>query len=398
VNAGNSLVRRAALPALLKAKMKPRHLLRMLGLTGLGCVVAGSALAQGREAPYFYGGVSLGGSQARIDDESIVARLRIAGLATTGMSRDESSLAYKLFGGYQFTPNWAVEAGYFNLGKFGFAATTTPTGILTGEAKFQGVNLDLVGTLPLDERWSVLGRVGVQYGRTRDTFSRSGAVAVTALNPSSSDANYKFGVGIQYAVSPGFLIRGELERYRVNDAVGNRGDINAATVSLVFPFGASAAAPVRSAPTYVEPVAAVAPATVQAETVAAAPIRRVSFSADSLFGFDRAEVTAPGKVALDRFGADLAPIQFEVITVEGHTDRLGSVSHNQRLSVQRAEAVKAYLAQSGRIDPRKIVATGKASTAPVTKAGECKGSQPSPALIACLQPDRRVEVGVVGVR
>lgn len=384
--------------------MKPRHVLRMIGLTGLGCVAAGSALAQNRDglaspySPYFYGGVSLGASQARIDDESIVARLRGAGLATTRMTLDESSTAYKIFGGYQFTPNWALEAGYFNLGKFGYAATTMPAGTLTGQAKFQGLNLDLVGTLPLDERWSLLGRVGVQHGKTRDTFTRGGAVALTALNPSSSETNFKVGVGVQYAVSPGFLIRGELERYRVNDAVGNRGDINAATVSLVFPFGRPAAAPVRSvAAAPAEPAPAPA-AAVPAAPVAAAPVRRVSFSADSLFGFDRSEVTPPGKVALDRFGAELAQTQFDVITVEGHTDRLGAVAHNQRLSVQRAEAVKAYLAQSARIDPGKIMATGKASTAPVTKAGECKGSKPSAALIACLQPDRRVEVGVVGLR
>jgi len=87
-----------------------------------------------------------------------------------------------------------------------------------------------------------------------------------------------------------------------------------------------------------------------------------------------------------------------VITVEGHTDRLGSPAYNQKLSLQRAESVKSYLVTPGGIDAAKISAVGKGESVPVTKPGECKGNKPSPKLIACLQPDRRVEVEVIGTR
>ena len=242
-------------------------------------------------------------------------------------------------------------------------------------------------------------------------------------NPSARSFNPKFGGGLQYEFSPSFLMRAEAERYRINDAVGNRGDVNLYSLSLVFPFGRTpapaprmAAAPVyvAPAPVYVAPAPAPAPAPPPIvappppPVVVVAPVapvvlppvrRRVSFSADSLFTFDKSIVRPEGKVALDKFAQELkGGTQFDVITVEGHTDRLGSTAYNQRLSAQRAEAVKAYLVSSGGVPGPKVSAVGKGESAPVTKAKDCVGSKPTPKLIACLQPDRRVEVEVTGTR
>jgi len=214
------------------------------------------------------------------------------------------------------------------------------------------------------------------------------------------------GAGLQYAFSPSFLVRGEAERYRVNDAVGNHGDVDMVSISLVFPFGRTAApAPRAAAPAYVAPAPApvVAQAPPPPPPPAPAPVmaperRRVSFSAESLFVFDRADVQPEGKAALDRFAAETRGTQFDVITVEGHTDRLGSPAYNQKLSTQRAEAVKSYLVSSGGFDAAKINAVGKGESTPVTQAADCKGNSPTPKLIACLQPDRRVEIEVTGTR
>ena len=85
-----------------------------------------------------------------------------------------------------------------------------------------------------------------------------------------------------------------------------------------------------------------------------------------------------------------------MITVEGHTDRLGSVAYNQKLSVQRAEAVKSYLVTAGGVDPAKVSAVGKGKSQPVTGPNVCQGQKRTDKLIACLQPDRRVEVEVTG--
>lgn len=388
--------------------MKRNFPLRLLTLAWLGSLMAATALAQ--EAGYPYGGLSIGRSQAKIDEPRITANLLSGGLTTTGMTRDESSTAYKLFGGYQFNRNFALEGGYFNLGKFGFTSTTVPAGALDGRIKLQGLNLDLVGTLPFSERWSAIGRVGGQYARARDTFSGSGAVQVFAPSPSKSELNYKLGLGLQYEVNRSFLVRAEGERYRINDAVGNHSDINVFSVSLVFPFGREPAAAPRAmaAPAYVapaqEPVAApataiaAAPSTPPPTPIEAPARRKVSFSADSLFTFDESVIRPEGKASLDRLTKDLAGAQFDAVTVEGHTDRLGSRAYNQKLSVRRAEAVKAYLLSSGRLDGAKISASGRGESAPVTKPQDCKGNTATTKLVACLQPDRRVDVEVSGTR
>lgn len=381
--------------------MKAFHALRLLSLAGIGSVVAASS-AFAQDDNYHYGGLSVGQSRARIDEDRITSGLLGAGLTTTAMTRDERDTAYKLFLGHQVNRNFALEFGYFNLGEFGFAATTVPAGTLNGKIRLQGFNLDLVGTLPLTQRLSGIARVGAQYAHARDTFSGTGAVSVANPNPSKRELNAKFGAGLQYEFSPSFLLRGEAERYRINDAVGNHGHVNVYSMSLVFPFGRTPAPAPRPA-AYVAPAPAPAPEPVVAAAPApAAPVaparRRVSFSAESLFTFNQSVLRPKGQAALDAFAKQLEGSQFDVINVEGHTDRLGSQAYNQKLSLRRADAVKSYLVASGGIEPTKVAAIGQGESTPVTQPGDCKGNKPTAALIACLQPDRRVEIEVVGTR
>ncbi|MDP1901864.1 MAG: OmpA family protein [Rubrivivax sp.] len=385
--------------------------LRLLALACLAALTALPAAAQ-QEGGYFYGGIGAGLGRAQIDQERISSTLLGAGLTTSGFTADNKSNHWRLFGGYQMNRNFGLEASYFDLGKFSFNTNTTPAGSLSGQARMQGGGLDLVGTLPVSERFSLLGRVGVQRTRTRDTFAGSGAVSVLNPNPSKRDTGYKVGVGMQYDVTPNFLVRGEVDRYRVNDAVGNRGTVNVASVSLVFPFGRAPAPTPRmaAAPAYVAPVPAyVPPAPVYAPPVVVqAPVavpppppverRRVSFSAESLFGFDKSALRPEGQAALDTFARELAGTRYDVITVEGHTDRLGTAAYNQKLSLQRAEAVRGYLASSGGLDASRLKAVGMGETQPTPATADCKGAKPTPKLIACLQPDRRVEVEVTGTK
>ena len=400
--------------------MKNLSTLRLSSLAGVCAMLALPAmpvLAQ-QEPAYAYGGLSLGSSRAKIDEARITAGLLSGGLTTSAMSRDEKDTAWRLFGGWQFNRNIALEAGVFSLGRFGFSSTTVPAGTLSGDITLRGLNLDLVGTLPLSERWSLLGRVGAQMTRATDRFSGTGAVSVLNPNPSKRETNVKFGGGIQYELNRSFLLRAEAERYRINDAVGNHGTVNAVLLSAVFPFGRAEAPRPRMAmaPAYVPPAPAPAPVPLPPVAKAPEPVvlapppppppvvvpsperRRVSFSADSLFSFDRAEVRPEGKVALDAFAKQLVGTRYDVIVVEGHTDRLGSSVYNQRLSVKRAEAVKAYLLSAGGIESARISAVGKGETTPVTKAADCKGSHQTAKLVSCLQPDRRVEVEVTGTR
>ncbi len=392
----------------------------LIALAGLGPLAAGTALAQ--DESYLYGGISAGASQAKIDQDRIAASLLGAGLTTSSFQRDQRGKAFRLFGGYQINRNIGLEASYFDLGQFGFDATTSPAGTLHGQIRLRGVGLDLVGALPLGDRWSLLGRVGVQAAQARDAFSGTGAVAVLNPNPSKREVNYKAGAGLQYAFSRNFMMRLEGEHYRVNDAVGNHGGVNVASLSLVFPFGRAAEAAPRyaAAPAYVPPPPPPPPVVVQPQPVPVAkalpppvvvpappppaPIvappvrRRVSFSAESLFGFDQSTIKPEGRQALDKFAADTRGTQFDVISVEGHTDRLGRPDYNQRLSLRRAEAVKAYLVSAGGFGADKVNVVGKGESSPVTSAGACPGNKATPKLIACLQPDRRVDIEVTGSR
>jgi OOP family OmpA-OmpF porin len=124
----------------------------------------------------------------------------------------------------------------------------------------------------------------------------------------------------------------------------------------------------------------------------------VNFSGDALFDFGKETVRPAGKQELDNFAAELRGTRFDVITVTGYTDRIGSSDYNQKLSQRRAESVKAYLVDKAGIPADKVTAIGADGSDPVTKPDECKGRTRTPSLIACLQPDRRVEVEVNGTQ
>ena len=395
--------RRPRLRSVRKNTMHSIALMRLAGLAGLASLAAAPAFAD-PDAGYFYGGASIGQSRSKIDDARITANLQSQGLATSAMSNDEKSLAWKGFAGYQFDRYIGIEAGYFSLGHFGFTSTTVPPGTLDGRIRLHGINLDLVGTLPLSERFSAIARVGAQHASARDSFNGNGSVVVLAPNPSKSETNVKFGAGLQYAFTPNLMLRGEAERYRINDAVGNHGDINMYSVGLVVAFGRAPAPRPMVASVYdASPppvpsavVVAAAPPPPPPAPVPPPPPRRVSFSADALFSFDRSEIRPQGKVALDQFAHELAGTHFDAITVEGHTDRLGSQAYNQKLSMRRAEAVKSYLVSAGGVDAGRISAVGMSESQPVTKPEDCRGNRANPKLVSCLQPDRRVDVEVSG--
>ena len=350
--------------------------------------------------PGWYGGANVGQSRASIDDERITRSLLGSGFATTTMDKDESGTGAKIFGGYQFNRYLALEGGYFSLGKFGYTANTLPAGSLSGDIRVQGLNLDLVGILPLTDKFSAFARAGVIHAQARDNFSSTGLVNRAASSPSKRDTSYKVGVGVEYAFTDRLAVRGEVERYRINDAIGNKGDIDLASVGLVYRFGVQGQRPVARvvAP---EPVAVAAAAPLPVAPPpppAPAPLMKVAFSADSLFDFNQSAVKPSGKQALDRFSTDLKGTKYNVVKVTGHTDRIGKHDYNLKLSTRRAEAVKSYLADSAGIPAERITATGVNGADPVTKPGDCVGQKPTPKLIACLQPDRRVEVEVSGTK
>jgi outer membrane protein OmpA-like peptidoglycan-associated protein len=145
----------------------------------------------------------------------------------------------------------------------------------------------------------------------------------------------------------------------------------------------------------VTPTPAAAPA--PAPAPAAPMMRRVSLSADTLFVFDRssaADMLPKGKAELDELARALRAqtLQVQSLTITGHTDRLGDEAYNDALALRRANTVRDYLKAAGVNAPTEVRSMGERE--PVTTG--CKGEARTPALIACLQPDRRVVVDILG--
>ena len=166
--------------------------------------------------------------------------------------------------------------------------------------------------------------------------------------------------------------------------------------AVATPAPAAPSAPVAP-PAATAPTQPVAPPAAPAAPVAppAPSVQKITLASKALFDFDKAILKPEGKAVLDReIVSRIKEVQkLELVLVTGHTDRLGSQQYNQKLSERRAAAVAAYLASRG-VPKDKIETLGMGKTQPVP--GVVCEQKNRKALIACLQPHRRVEVEVKG--
>ena len=219
--------------------MKFRRSSARLAVATLCAIASPSALAADT-GPYIGGNVGL--SKSHFDELRISGTIA-PGSGITGINDDDRDIGWKAYGGYQFHPNLAAELGYFDLGKFGFAATTSPAGTLNGRMKVRGANLDLVGTLPLTDRFSAFARAGVIHAQTKSSFDGTGAVVPTPSQGKETKTGYKFGLGLEYALTQALAFRAEAERYRVPDTVGRKANVDLYSLGLVYRWGKAAPAP-----------------------------------------------------------------------------------------------------------------------------------------------------------
>ncbi len=185
--------------------MKNIYGLKLIATAGLVLATAG-AFAQSSTTPGWSMGASLGGSHWKGGDQG-------------GIATDGADTGVKIYGGYSFTPNFALEGGYVDLGKFGGA---------NGSLKSNGIFVDAVGKVPLgDTGFSVLGRLGAYNGKLRsDTLG---------VIDSERGTNIKVGLGGQYDFNPNMGLRAEWERYRV-DALGVKANTDMYSVGLNYKF------------------------------------------------------------------------------------------------------------------------------------------------------------------
>ena len=140
----------------------------------------------------FYVGASVGQSEAKSWCSG----------ADVGVSCDDTSTAWKVFGGYQFNRYLAAEAGYTNLGRF--KASLDP---LTDEAKVTAWEAAAIGIAPLADRLSAFGRLGLYRANVKETTNFAGDFE-------NDNNDLTFGAGLAYQFTPHFGLRGEWQRYR----------------------------------------------------------------------------------------------------------------------------------------------------------------------------------------
>ena len=162
-----------------------------------------------------------------------------------------------------------------------------------------------------------------------------------------------------------------------------------AIVLLAFAGCASTPEPTPEAP---RPVAAPAPRPAPTPAPSGPKAEKITAASTVNFDFDRYVIRPDARGKLDDLVGRLRNVSLDVIIAVGHADRLGGDGYNMKLSVRRADSVKAYLVSKG-VATSRIYTEGKGERQPVR---DCKGSGKTKELIACLEPNRRVEAEAVG--
>ena len=365
--------------------------------TAIALVVAGLAAASvAQAAPQentFYAGVKAG--QASFHD-GIKANTDATNPRSLdfGTGYNRNSVTYGVFGGYQVLNRdnlgLAVELGYDDFGRVKFK----DAGKVAFKHTNHGAHLSLKGSYGLGGLTSALegldfyGRAGAALVRSDYKFYDTATGAREhAAGRHSLRVSPVFAAGFEYALPslPELALRleyqwlarvGKLRNY--NGVEGQALDYNpwigSINAGLSYRFGQGAA-----------PV--VAPEVVS---------KTFNLSSDVTFAFGKANLKPQAKATLDGIYGEIAQVNNANVAVAGYTDRIGKDAPNLKLSQRRADSVANYLVAKG-VPAQNISAVGHGKANPVT-GSTCDAVKGRKALIACLAPDRRVEIAVNGTK
>ncbi len=217
-------------------KIKKPNYLNHVALCVLLLTATANAHAQ------FFVGVSAGQSKAALSGGDLSSQLLDLGFSSSAVSLGDKTTGYGLKLGYQFTPNIAVEANYIDLSKYSYQAAIQPTGGLNSGLysafKAKGFGLDLVGALPIFDRFSLLGRAGIQRVKADGAFSGPGSIDLVSYGASQSSTSGRLAFGVQYAMSKDLGLRLEVERFRKlgGNALGSAFDADNYSLGVLFKF------------------------------------------------------------------------------------------------------------------------------------------------------------------
>jgi OmpA-OmpF porin, OOP family len=297
--------------------------------------------------------------------------------------------------GKEINPNWDLQA------RLGHNRANEDTGIagVGGKYKQTTLGLDALYMFSRDKfRPFLLAGVGV--ARNNVDYSNAGLSDKKETSWMAS-----LGLGAQYLITEQFGLQADVRhqwsRAQAKNAAGTidaDGTIGNTIASLgaILRFGApepvvaEAApepAPIAAAPEPM-PEPAPAPAPLAAVEPCKPKFETITLEAEKLFGFDKTALQTGAKPLLDDVVAKLKEHEeFKLVMVTGHTDRIGTVAYNQKLSEQRANEVKDYLVSQG-VSASRLQAIGKGESEPVVDCKGVRGKQ----LIQCLAPNRRVVI------
>ena len=302
--------------------------------------------------------------------------------------------------GKELAPSWDLQ------GRLGYNRASEDTGIAGAGGRYKSTQLGL-DALYMFSRSNFRPFLLAGLGATRNNVDYNDIP--TLKNSSKTSWLAGLGLGAQYLFSDSFGLQADLRHqwsksnakapgtsFDADSTIGN----TLFNLGGIFRFGAPAAVVAEAAPEPA-PIAAAAPEPMPEPEPAPAPapakceptMDTITVGAEKLFGFDKANLKAEGKAALDEAAAKIkANPEIKAVIVTGHTDRIGSDSYNQKLSERRANQVKDYLAAQG-VDASMIEAVGKGESEPVV---QCTGNKATSKLISCLQPNRRVTIQAEG--
>ncbi|WKT00836.1 porin OmpA [Gallibacterium salpingitidis] len=337
-----------------------------LAISGLAFVSVAQAAPQ---ANTFYAGAKAGWASFHYD----VNQFDNEKGGSYGIHRNSET--YGVFGGYQITDNFAVEAGYDFYGKLRMHQDDVRV-----RHTAHGLNLSLKASYPVAyvDGLDVYGRLGAALIRSDYTEHENG---VKTESEHKLKVSPVFAAGVEYAILPELAARLEYQWVakvgkvsQFNDDVSYSPSIGSVSLGLSYRFGQGQQAP--------------APAV---EVVN----KKFALSSDVLFAFGKANLKPEAAQSLDNLQQEISKVgSLSSVEVAGYTDRIGSDKYNLKLSQDRANTVANYLVSKS-VSPDVIKAVGYGKANPVT-GNTCDAVKGRKALIACLAPDRRVEVSVSG--
>lgn len=192
--------------------MKIRKVLACFTLALGGWLGMSQALAQA-----FIGG-SIG--QSDIDDEVTT------GLITSG-SVDGKDTAWKIFGGYMFNRNFGVEAAYIDLGEVSYSGSFGGLPVTGGKVEITGFNIAALGVYPVNEQFSVFGKLGLIMWEAEASDTTAGV----PFSQKIDGTDISFGLGVGYNFTRNLGLRAEWELFKTDD-----GDASLLSLGILFRF------------------------------------------------------------------------------------------------------------------------------------------------------------------